>query len=130
MRHHLARAHGGKNRTELQKYWWWVPDASRTVTVLQQLLSNPETFLAEHNAEYERIRARHANKKGQTLISEADARANKLALDWASYTPPAPKQLGRQIIEDMDLATLVPYIDWSPFLSKCGFDRLVSEDFR
>ena len=93
----------------------WVPDASRTVTVLQQLLSNPETFLAEHNAEYERIRARHANKKGQTLISEADARANKLALDWASYTPPAPKQLGRQIIEDMDLATLVPYIDWSPF---------------
>ena len=93
----------------------WVPDASRTVTVLQQLLSNPEAFLAEHNAEYERIRARHANKKGQTLISEADARANKLALDWASYTPPAPKQLGRQIIEDMDLATLVPYIDWSPF---------------
>ena len=93
----------------------WVPDASRTVTVLQQLLSNPETFLAEHNAEYERIRARHANKKGQTLISEADARANKLAIDWASYAPPAPKQLGRQIIEDMDLATLVPYIDWSPF---------------
>ena len=93
----------------------WVPDASRTVTVLQQLLSNPEAFLAEHNAEYERIRARHANKKGQTLISEADARANKLAIDWANYAPPAPKQLGRQIIEDMDLATLVPYIDWSPF---------------
>ncbi len=93
----------------------WVPDASRTVTVLQQLLSNREQFLAEHNAEYQRIRERHANKKGQTLISIEEARANKLQLDWANYTPPAPKQLGRQIIEDMDLATLVPYIDWSPF---------------
>ena len=93
----------------------WVPDASRTVTVLQQLLSNREQFLAEHNAEYQRIRERHANKKGQTLISIEEARANKLQLDWANYTPPAPKKLGRQIIEDMDLATLVPYIDWSPF---------------
>ena len=93
----------------------WVPDASRTVTVLQQLLSNREQFLAEHNAEYERIRQQHANKKGQTLISEADARANKLKIDWADYTPPQPHILGRQIIEDMDLATLVPYIDWSPF---------------
>ena len=93
----------------------WVPDASRTVTVLQQLLSNREQFLAEHNTEYQRIRERHANKKGQTLISIEEARANKLQLDWANYTPPAPKQLGRQIIVDMDLATLVPYIDWSPF---------------
>ena len=93
----------------------WVPDASRTVTVLQQLLSNREKFLAEHNAEYQRIRERHANKKGQTLISIEEARANKLQLDWANYTPPAPKQLGRQVIENMDLATLVPYIDWSPF---------------
>ena len=93
----------------------WVPDASRTVTVLQQLLSNREQFLAEHNAEYERIRQQHANKKGQTLISEADARANKLKIDWASYTPPQPHVVGRQLIADMDLATLVPYIDWSPF---------------
>ncbi len=93
----------------------WVPDASRTVTVLQQLLSNREQFLAEHNADYERIRQQHANKKGQTLISVDEARANKLKIDWANYIPPQPHTLGRQIIEDMDLATLVPYIDWSPF---------------
>ena len=93
----------------------WVPDASRTVTVLQQLLSHPEKFLAEHNAEYERIRQQHANKKGQKLISADEARANKLRIDWDNYTPPKPNVLGRQVIEDMDLATLVPYIDWSPY---------------
>ena len=93
----------------------WVPDASRSVTVLQQILSNREAFLIEHNAEYERVRTQHANKKGQTLISAEQARANKLQIDWADYTPPKPAVFGRQVIEDMDIATLVPYIDWTPF---------------
>lgn len=93
----------------------WVPDASKTVTVLQKLLSDRETFMAEHNAEYERIRQQHANKKGQKQISADEARANKLKLDWANYTPTQPKTLGRQVIEEMDLATLVPYIDWAPY---------------
>lgn len=93
----------------------WIPDASRSVTVLQQLLSNREAFLIEHNAEYERVRTQHANKKGQTLISEEQARANKLKIDWAHYAPPRPAHLGRQVIDDMDLAELVPLIDWTPF---------------
>ncbi|TDR31274.1 methionine synthase (B12-dependent) [Hydromonas duriensis] len=95
----------------------WVADASRSVTVLQQLLS-PQTrdaFLAEHHAEYERVRRQHANKKGQVQISPEAARANKLQTDWTRYTPPAPKVLGKQLIEDMDVSVLIDYIDWAPF---------------
>ena len=95
----------------------WVADASRSVTVLQQLLS-PNTrdeFMAKHNAEYERVRQQHANKKGVTQISPETARANKFKTDWTSYTPPVPRKLGLQVIEEMDVAKLVPYIDWAPF---------------
>ena len=93
----------------------WVPDASKTVTVLQDLLSHPEAFMAKHNAEYERIRQQHANKKGTPQISPDAARANKFKIDWANFTPVKPRKLGLQVIERMDLATLAPYIDWAPF---------------
>ena len=95
----------------------WVADASRSVTALQQLLSpnTREAFLEKHNAEFARVREQHANKKGQVIISADAARANKLTTDWANATPPAPKTIGTHSIEDMDLATLVPYIDWAPF---------------
>ena len=95
----------------------WVADASRSVTVLQQLMSpnTRDAFLAEHNAEYERVRRQHANKKGQVMISAEAARANKLTTDWANYTPPTPNTLGKHVINDMDLATLTHYIDWGPF---------------
>jgi len=37
-----------------------------------------------------------------------------LQLDWDSFTPVQPKVIGKQIVE-VDLETLVPYIDWTPF---------------
>lgn len=93
----------------------WVPDASKTITVLQKLLSNTDAFMVEHHAEYERIRAQHANKKGTPQISLEAAQSNKFKIDWDKTTPTAPRILGQQTIEEMDLATLVPYIDWAPF---------------
>lgn len=93
----------------------WVPDASKTITVLQKLLSNTDAFMIEHHAEYERIRAQHAHKKGTPQISLEAAQSNKFKIDWNKTTPTAPRILGQQTIEEMDLATLVPYIDWAPF---------------
>lgn len=95
----------------------WIADASRSVTVLQQLLSpnTRDAFLAEHNAEYDRVRRQHANKKGTPQITPDEARANKFKADWANYTAPIPPKIGRQIIENMDIAMLEPYIDWAPF---------------
>lgn len=43
------------------------------------------------------------------------ARANKVAIDWDAYTPPAPAKPGVHVFEDFDVATLRNYIDWTPF---------------
>jgi 5-methyltetrahydrofolate--homocysteine methyltransferase len=93
----------------------YVPDASRAVGVATKLLSldQREGYKAEIIAEYEAVRAEHAGRKGATMVTLAEARANRFTWNSA-YTPVAPQQLGRQAL-DIDLAKLVPYIDWSPF---------------
>ena len=50
----------------------------------------------------------------------AQARANKLKFDWASYTPPKPTFLGVRDFGPYDLSELVPYIDWTPFFQHLG----------
>ncbi len=94
----------------------YVPDASRSVGVAQGLLGEQaEAFLAETRADYERVRQQHANKKQVPLWPLDKARANKTRVDWATYEPPAPKFIGRRAIKNIDLAELVPFIDWTPF---------------
>ena len=94
----------------------YVPDASRSVGVAQGLLGEQAAgFLSELEADYEKVRKQHANKKQAPLWPIDQARANKTRVDWASYTPPAPKFLGRRLMHKIDLAELVPFIDWTPF---------------
>jgi 5-methyltetrahydrofolate--homocysteine methyltransferase len=95
----------------------YVPDASRAVGVVTSLLSEAQSagYAAEVAADYEKIRAQHAGKKGVAMVTLAEARAN--AFQWngdAAYVPPKPAQLGVQAF-DIDLAELVDYIDWGPF---------------
>ncbi len=93
----------------------YVPDASRAVGVATKLLSADQKagYVAEIAAEYETVRAEHAGRKGATLVSLEEARANRFTWNEA-HTPVKPAQLGRQTLE-IPLADLVPYIDWSPF---------------
>ncbi|HSH89744.1 MAG TPA: methionine synthase, partial [Ramlibacter sp.] len=94
----------------------YVPDASRSVSVAQGLLSDQAAkYIAEVNADYDKVRFQHANKKQVPLWPLAKARANKTPIDWASYTPPAPKFIGRRVFRNFDLAELAKYIDWGPF---------------
>ncbi len=68
-----------------------VVDASRAVGVASQLLSDErhDDFVAEIAAEYAAIRESREGRTGQKpLASLAEARANRLKLDWATYTPP------------------------------------------
>jgi 5-methyltetrahydrofolate--homocysteine methyltransferase len=96
----------------------YVPDASRAVGVASNLLSAQlkPGFVAEVKADYEKVRAAHARsqtqKKRQSL---ADARANKLKLDWTAYKPERPRVLGVTVFADYDLAELTRRIDWTPF---------------
>ena len=94
----------------------YVPDASRSVGVAQSLLSDQATkFIDELNADYNKVRELHANKKQTPMWPLAKARANNTPLDWLAYTPPAPKFIGRRLFKNFDLTELAQYIDWGPF---------------
>ncbi|MCU4120542.1 methionine synthase [Variovorax sp. N23] len=94
----------------------YVPDASRSVSVAQSLLSDQATkYIDELNADYDKVRLQHANKKQVPLWPLAKARANKTPIDWTGYTPPVPKFIGRRVFKNFDLTELAKYIDWGPF---------------
>jgi 5-methyltetrahydrofolate--homocysteine methyltransferase len=94
----------------------YVPDASRSVSVAQSLLSEQAgKYIAELNADYAQVRALHAGKKQAPLWPLAQARANKAPIDWRADTPPVPKFIGRRVFRNFDLAELAKYIDWGPF---------------
>ncbi len=94
----------------------YVPAASRSVSVAQGLLSEQAAaYIAEVNADYERVRHQHANKKQVPLWPLAKARANRTPIEWSGYTPPAPKFIGRRVFRNVDLAELAKFIDWGPF---------------
>jgi 5-methyltetrahydrofolate--homocysteine methyltransferase len=95
----------------------YVPDASRSVGVCTELLSDDRAaaYIDELKADYEKVRQQHANKKKTPLVSLAQARANKTPLDWLAYRPPVPKFIGRRVFRNYDLAELAQLIDWAPF---------------
>ena len=94
----------------------YVPDASRSVSVAQSLIGDGRVqFLAELNADYERVRQQHANKKQVPLWPLDKARANATPIDFSAYTPPVPKFIGRRVFKNYDLAEIAQYIDWGPF---------------
>jgi 5-methyltetrahydrofolate--homocysteine methyltransferase len=94
----------------------YVPDASRSVSVAQSLLGEQAAvYVDELNADYEKVRHQHANKKQTPLWSLTKARSNKTPLDWSIYNPTAPKFIGRRVFKNFDLTELAKYIDWAPF---------------
>ncbi len=96
----------------------YVPDASRSVSVMQNLLT-PETrgaYLAEIQADYEKARTQHANKKGVPMLTIAEARANKATFSFTGLNAPVkPKFIGRRVFKNIDLSLIAQYIDWGPF---------------
>jgi 5-methyltetrahydrofolate--homocysteine methyltransferase len=92
----------------------YVPDASRAVGVVTRLLSAEmrDDYVAELAADYDKVRAQHAQKKGVTLLPLAAARANAAKLD---YAPMAPRRPGLHTLCRIHLPKLAEYIDWGPF---------------
>jgi 5-methyltetrahydrofolate--homocysteine methyltransferase len=97
-----------------------VLDASRSVTVASNLLSKEgstkEDFVQNVKAEYEETRIRRAKQQSaKEYIPLEAARDNRVQIDWESYVPPVPKQLGVQVWENYSIEELINYIDWTPF---------------
>jgi 5-methyltetrahydrofolate--homocysteine methyltransferase len=95
----------------------YVPDASRSVSVVQGLLADGrDAYAAGVRADYEKIRQQHARKSGPgPLHPIAEARRRGLRTDWESYRAPAPRRTGVVALRDYPIEELVPYIDWGPF---------------
>ncbi len=96
----------------------YVNNASRAVGVCTSLLSDElkPAFVEKLDIDYDRVRDQHNRKKPRTKpVTLEKARANKVAIDWDAYTPPAPAKPGVHIFKDFDVATLRQYIDWTPF---------------
>ena len=95
----------------------YVPDASRAVGVVSKLIgTDRHQFTAQVDAEYTAIREqRAAQRRGARRATLAQARANRLPIDWQSYTPTRPSFIGLREFDNYPLDELVDYIDWSPF---------------
>lgn len=96
----------------------YVTDASRAVGVATTLLSKElkPAYVTKLREEYAEVRERTANRSARAeRLSYAQAVANKPPLDWTGYQPPKPGFTGVRVLEDIDLAVLAEYIDWTPF---------------
>ncbi|WP_306642185.1 methionine synthase [Sanyastnella coralliicola] len=98
-----------------------VNDASRAVPVLSSLMGEKkEESAGAIRDEYRELRTKYL-ERGQTkeFISIEKARANGMKIDWSSWSPSAPNQLGVQVINP-SLRDLSPYIDWTPYFKTWG----------
>ena len=96
----------------------YVPDASRAVTVVGDLLQ-PEKSGAYKQAlkeEYDTFRTKFQQRaRIKDYLTLAEARANKLQIAWNAADITVPRQLGVQVLDPIDLRKLEPLIDWTPF---------------
>ena len=95
-----------------------VNDASRAVTVVGDLLKKEtsEGYKKSIKEDYDVFREKFLKRSvKKEYKSIENARANKFKIDWSTSEIVKPNQLGIQVIEDMDLEKLVPFIDWTPF---------------
>jgi 5-methyltetrahydrofolate--homocysteine methyltransferase len=95
-----------------------VIDASRCVPVLRSMLDDTrrEAFMAKVREDYAREREAYAARAAKSsLIPIGAARKNSVPLDWRTFEPVVPRELGIHVFDDYPLAELVDYIDWSPF---------------
>jgi len=94
-----------------------VLDASRAVPVVGSFLSDVQRPIFEKKIsdEYEHVRADYARRgDAKNFVTLEAARANALVLDPLGVAS-APHTLGCVSFDDVSLAELREYIDWTPF---------------
>tara|TARA_R110002096_G_scaffold221744_4_gene410635 strand:- start:12213 stop:14888 length:2676 start_codon:yes stop_codon:yes gene_type:complete len=95
-----------------------VNDASRAVTVVGDLLNKKTSheYVAKMKVDYDEFRTKFLKRgKEKSYISINEARRKKYKIDWDTSEIVKPKELGVQILKQLSLKELEPFIDWSPF---------------
>ncbi|MGH9310126.1 MAG: vitamin B12 dependent-methionine synthase activation domain-containing protein, partial [Vicinamibacterales bacterium] len=95
-----------------------VLDASRAVDVVSSLLgARRERFDRENRAAQAETRAKYAGRAEKPLLPYAKARANRPQFDWESHEIVSPWFVGRRYLDDVPLAEIAKYIDWTFFFT-------------
>ena len=95
-----------------------VADASKAPYVVRRLMEEGGggEFELETKESYARLREhREMEQAARELLPIEKARSRGNRIDWSGYEPFHPKKPGVTILDDVELATLRPYIDWSSF---------------
>lgn len=94
-----------------------VLDASRSVPVVGSLLGQSKSaFIHEIKQEYSKLREHHSrHKSAKNYLTIKEARENKFKINWDNTQVYKPNSTGVKHFENIDLAKLVEYIDWTPF---------------
>jgi len=100
-----------------------VVDASRAVGVAGS--SFPRSCAGVPGAEREAPGGASARPRGAAEQAPPSARRSarrRRSLDWAAADIPVPSSTGVRVEEDVPLAELIPFVDWSPFFHawSCG----------
>lgn len=94
-----------------------VLDASRSVGVVERLSREESRAVidAENRASQKELVKSYQMRQQATLISYAEAVRQPFVTDWEQIEIDVPSFTGARQLDDVPLADLVPYIDWSPF---------------
>ena len=102
----------------------YVTDASRAVGVVSSLISQETrgATIEKVRAEYAKVAAAHKRSEAdKQRLPIAKARTNAFKIDWSAYKPAKPSFTGTRVYGSYEVADLVPYIDWTPFLQTYEF---------
>jgi 5-methyltetrahydrofolate--homocysteine methyltransferase len=95
-----------------------VLDASRAVDVVANLLGDGRSaFDATNRASQLEIRESYAARRQKPMLTYEQARANRLQTDWDEHVIASPWFVGRRFLDDVPLAEIAKFIDWTFFFS-------------
>jgi len=97
----------------------YVVDASRVVGVVSEVLDSTRRveFARKNRESQERLRKAYASRRQKPLIPYAEARSRGPGIDWPGSGIEKPPFAGSRLIEDVSLAELAEYIDWTFFFT-------------
>jgi len=95
-----------------------VIDASKAVDVVARLLDTTQRaqLATTNRAEQDRLRVQYSALKRRPLVPWPQTADKRLTLEWTSSAVAVPMFTGAKVL-DVDLAELVPYIDWTFFFA-------------
>ena len=96
-----------------------VLDASRVVDVVASLMSRDRrgAFVQSNREAQDEIREKYKARSEKPLLTYEQAKGNRLRYDWDNHVTATPAFVGRRFLDDVALAEIVRYIDWTYFFS-------------